>query len=168
MVVWEGSKPAFEEKFRELLNAYGASISRLAASYTADASERDDLVQEIAIAIWRALPRFRSESSERTFIFRIAHNRAISHLAQRRPRSGSIEDALEPPDHRPSPEEGASKEQETARLLAAIQHLPIQYRQVITLALEDLNYTETAEILGISESNVGVRLSRARIELTTG
>lgn len=160
--MWKKLKVRPEEEFPELLKAYGPSLSRLAASYTANAAERDDLLQEIAIAIWRALPRFRGESSERTFIFRIAQNRAMSHLAQRRPNAASIEDALEFPDQRPSPERGLLKDQQTARLLNAIQRLPVQYRQVMTLALEDLNYAETAEILGISESNVGVRLSRAR------
>ena len=49
----------------------------LAFSYEAVASVREELVQEIALAIWQALPRFRGECSERTFVFRIAHNRGL-------------------------------------------------------------------------------------------
>ena len=71
------------QRFDELLLAYGPSLARLAASYARGASEHDDLFQEIALAIWRALPSFRGDCSERTFVFRIAHNRGISCLARR-------------------------------------------------------------------------------------
>jgi RNA polymerase sigma factor (sigma-70 family) len=113
------------------------------------------------LAIWKALPQFRGESSERTFIFRIAHNRAITHIAQRRPLTASS-DEIELPDPRPNPEKGLAREQQETRLLEAIHRLPIQYRQVITLTLEGMNYTDIADVIGISESNVGVRLNRAR------
>jgi RNA polymerase sigma-70 factor (ECF subfamily) len=134
---------------------------RLAGSYTNSRSDRDDLFQDIALAIWQALPRFRGDSSERTFIFRIAHNRAITFIAQRRASMTSDEE-VELPDPRPNPEKGLAQEQQEARLLEAIHQLPIEYRQVITLSLEDLTYTEIAQIMGIGESNVGVRLNRAR------
>ena len=119
------------------------------------------MFQDIALAIWQALPKFRGESSERTFIFRIAHNRAITYIAQRRRLTPTSEE-IEIPDPRPNPERGFAKEQEEARLISAIHDLPIEYRQVITLTLEGMSYTEIAEILGIGESNVGVRLNRAR------
>jgi len=149
-----------DERFHQLLSANGPALLRLAGSYTNNSGDRDDLFQDIALAIWQALPRFRGESSERTFIFRIAHNRAISYLAQRR-RLTPAED-IEIPDPRPNPEGGFAKEQQEARLVAAIHDLPVEYRQVITLTLEGMSYTEIAEILGIGESNVGVRLNRAR------
>ncbi len=65
-------------------------------------------------------------------------------------------------DPRPSPEKGLATEQQETRLLDAIRRLPVSYRQVITLTLEDLSYAEIAQILGINENNVGVRLNRAR------
>jgi RNA polymerase sigma-70 factor (ECF subfamily) len=74
-----------EQRFEALMAADGAALTRLAASYARDAGDREDLFQEIAVAIWRALPRFRGECSERTFLFRIAHNRGIAHIARRRP-----------------------------------------------------------------------------------
>src|SRR6185436_12149091 len=155
------ARTALEQRFHQLLSANGGALIRLAASYTNNHSDRDDLFQDIALAIWKALPRFRGESSERTFIFRIAHNRAITYLAQRRPAAAPDEE-IELPDPRPNPEKGLAKEQQEARLFKAIHELPIDYRQVITLTLEDMSYTEIAEILGIGESNVGVRLNRAR------
>jgi RNA polymerase sigma-70 factor (ECF subfamily) len=153
--------PVLENKFHQLLQANGAALIRLAASYTNSSSDRDDLFQDIALAIWQALPRFRGESSERTFIFRIAHNRAITYISKRRPLATPAEE-VELPDPRPNPEKGFAREQQETRLFAAIQRLPIDYRQVITMTLEDMSYAEIAEVLGIGESNVGVRLNRAR------
>ena len=155
------SKDELQRRFTELLGANGPALGRLAASYTRSVGDRDDLFQEIALAIWRALPRFRGECSERTFIFRIAHNRAISHIAQRSPIS-ALEGELDPADPRPNPEREVSRAQQEERLLQAIRRLPITYRQAITLSLEGMSYSEIAEILGVGESNVGVRLNRAR------
>jgi RNA polymerase sigma-70 factor (ECF subfamily) len=150
-----------DQRFHRLLSANGSALVRLAGSYTDNASDRDDLFQDIALAIWQALPRFRGESSERTFIFRVAHNRAITRLARRRLPT-SPEGEAEVPDPSPTPEGRLSQIQSEGRLLAAIHRLPIPYRQVVTLVLEDMSYAEIGDILGIAESNVGARLTRAR------
>jgi RNA polymerase sigma-70 factor (ECF subfamily) len=150
-----------EREFDGLLAANGPALSRLAASFSNTPSDRDDLLQEIALAVWQALPAFRGECSLRTFLFRIAHNRAIAHLSRSRARfpQGEVDDVHDPA---PDPESGLAREQSAARLRHAIHGLPLVYRQVITLALEDMGYAEIAEVLGISESNVGARLTRAR------
>jgi len=156
------SRAELEQRFERLLAADAPALTRLAASYTNTASDRDDLLQDIAMALWQALPRFRGECSERTFLFRIAHNRAIAHLARHRPLATPVEEVLEVQDMRPDPEAGLAEEQQGQRLRDAIHRLPVIYRQVITLLLEGMGYSEIAEILGIAESNVGVRLNRAR------
>ena len=151
-----------EQRFDALLFAHGPSLARLAASYARRASEHDDLFQEIAFALWRALPGFRGECSERTFVFRIAHNRGISYLARRRPPTGANDEERELPDRRPTPEQALSANEESERLARAVQSLPVGHRQVVTLALEGFSYGEIADVLGISETNVGARLTRAR------
>jgi RNA polymerase sigma-70 factor (ECF subfamily) len=161
------SRADLERWFDALLAAHGPSLSRLAASYVRGSGERDDLLQEIALAVWRALPRFRGESSERTFLFRIAHNRAITYLGKRRPAASDAVEQLEIEDATPDPERRLSTEQEGQRLLSAIRQLPIAYAQVVTLTLEGMSYAEIAEVLGISETNVGVRLTRSRDMLRT-
>lgn len=145
-----------------MLAAHGASLGRVAASYARNAAERDDLFQEIVIALWRSLPGFRGECSERTFAFRIAHNRGISHIARRRAAPAELTDDLDVADAAPTPEQHLVTDEQGQRLLAAVQRLPVGYRQVVTLSLEGLGYGEIADVLGISESNVGVRLTRAR------
>jgi len=90
------------EAFDRLLAANGPSLARLAASYTNTTSDRDDLLQEIALAVWQALRTFRGECSERTFLFRIAHNRAIGYLTRNRARFAAAEE-LEVRDPKPDP-----------------------------------------------------------------
>jgi RNA polymerase sigma factor (sigma-70 family) len=158
-------RDTIEQRLVRLLHENHAALDRLAGSYAASPSDRADLLQEIAFALWRALPTFRGECSERTFLFRIAHNRCMAHLARRRNVAPLGEEELELPDPGPHPEVLVGREQETHRLVEAIRRLPVSYRQVIVLTLEGLDYREIAQVLGIGESNVGVRLTRARLML---
>lgn len=157
--------PAREQRFLTLLNANLGALGRLAASYAGSTGERDDLLQEIALALWQALPRFRGESSERTFLFRIAHNHCINHIVRRRPTESLQQLELDPVDDTRPVDAVVGDAQESAQLLAAVRRLPLIQREAVVLALEDMDYGEIAAVLGISETNVGVRLNRARASL---
>jgi RNA polymerase sigma-70 factor, ECF subfamily len=161
----ENLRETREERFDRVLRKFGPSLSRLASGYERVASAREELTQEIALAIWQALPHFRGECSERTFVYRIAHNRGLTHAYGRRPAHQPLDELpepLEPIDAKPHPEQQVAITCQRDRLRAAIQRLPLVYRQVIMLALEELSQAETAEVLGITENNVAVRLNRAR------
>jgi RNA polymerase sigma factor (sigma-70 family) len=157
--------PTREQRFLTLLNANLSALGRLASSYAGSTGERDDLLQEIALALWQALPRFRGESSERTFLFRIAHNHCINHIVRRRPAESLQQLELDPLDDCQPIDAAVGAAQESAQLLAAVRRLPLIQREVVVLALEDMDYAEIAGVLGISETNVGVRLNRARASL---
>lgn len=159
------SRRALEQQFDRIIGEYGAAVSRLAYGYEAVASIREELVQEIALAIWQALAHFRGECSERTFVYRIAHNRGLSHVWRRRPPHEPLEDleeANQPIDPRPHPEETITRADQREQLMSAIQSLPAMHRQMIVLMLEGLSHAEIAEVVGITENNVAVRLTRAR------
>jgi RNA polymerase sigma factor (sigma-70 family) len=159
------TRNTFEQQFERILAEHGAAISRLAHGYEAVTGIREELVQEIALAIWQALPHFRGECSERTFVFRIAHNRGLTHVCRRRPPQQSLEDMEEidePVDPRPHPEERAAKTKQQERLMSAIRSLPVTHRQTIVLILEGLSHAQIGEVLGITENNVAVRLTRAK------
>lgn len=151
-----------QHNFAELLREHGALIARIAASYEADRELARDLTQEILLAVWRALPSFREESSRRTFVARIAHNRAISHVtrAANLPNTVQISEDLTCP--RPVPEAAVLQEHQSLQLLAAVRRLPLSYRQIASLILDDFTPSEIAQILGLSVNAVAIRSSRAR------
>ena len=150
-----------------ILSTYGGAIERLAASYARSAADRSDLLQDIALSLWLALPTFREACSERTFVLRIAHNRALTFLSKRGARAEDIatheNDVVATTGKNPALvfERG----ERDSRLLASVRALPIGQRQVITLLLEGLPQREIAEIVGDTENAVNVRVSRARAAL---
>lgn len=137
-------------------------IRRIASSYEADRELARDLAQEIFLALWRALPAFRAECSLRSFAARIAHNRAVTHVAHR----AKLPRPVKLPEHLPCPapplEALAIEHDRQARALAAVQQLPLAYRQVATLLLEGFTLPEIAQTLGLSVNAVCIRSSRAR------
>ena len=145
---------------------HGPAVRRIVASYAGPRTDQEDLAQDVAIAIWQAMPGFRGEASPRTFLFRIAHYRGVTHLARRKPAPPCSEQ-IEIADGAPGPEVQASDRQEVARLFVALRALPVPQRQVLTLALEGLSHKEIGECLGTSPENVAVRLNRARAALRT-
>lgn len=155
-----------EERYLRLLRAHDPAIRRLALSYERDPVRRQDLVQDIWMALWQALPAFRGDCAERTFVFRIAHNRGVSHIQHwHRRRTEALDDDAPVATADADPERVASDGQRRAQLQAAVQQLPLALRQVVVLTLEGVSQREIGDVLGISENNVAVRLSRARVAL---
>jgi RNA polymerase sigma-70 factor, ECF subfamily len=156
-----------QQAFRDLVLAHGALIARIAASYEADPELARDLTQEILLAVWRAMPTFREQSSWRTYIARIAHNRSVTHVSRAAGRPVSVEmpENLQCPA--PLPEAIALEGDRWRRVLTAVQQLPIAYRQVATLTLEGFTPPEVAQILGLSVNAVAIRSTRARALLRT-
>lgn len=162
-----GEEAALRERLAALLTAHGPGLSRVARAYASRTSETDDLLQEIALALWRALPAFRGECSERTFVFRVAHNRGITFAerVRRAPPTGT-EPAPDELEATPaSAEEQLDGHRRREALWRAIHALPPGGRAVVTLALEGLSHEEIGEVLGISANAVAVRLSRGRDQL---
>lgn len=150
------------EEFEGLVREHGRMISRICASYESNRELARDLVQDVLLAIWRALPTHRGESSLKTFVARIAQFRAISH-ASRHSKLPPLEEIGESiRDTRALPETQAIAADERNRLLAAIQRLPLTYREPAVLTLEDFTAMEIAAVIGITPELVAVRLSRAR------
>lgn len=152
-------------KFDELLREHAGLLSRIAASYEADLALRDDLLQDIALALWRALPSWRGDAPLRAFVARVAHNRGATHVIgqMRRPAGSELSDAWAEAGH--GPDGHTELEQRRIRLQDAVRCLPLSLRQTVTLALEGFSHFEIAETLGITANSVGVRLNRAKSAL---
>jgi RNA polymerase sigma-70 factor (ECF subfamily) len=156
-------------RYREAARAYAAAIERLARGYEADADLARDLVQDIHAALWRSFAYFEGQCSVRSWVYRIAHNVAVSHIqAARRNRPPSACCGLEEIDQLAAPhdiEREASESQLASRLLATIHRLKPADRQVMLLYLEELTAEEIGEVTGLSAGAVATRIHRLKVLL---
>jgi RNA polymerase sigma factor (sigma-70 family) len=158
------AKPHADRELARILSEHARALERVAASFTRTRADRDDLLQDFALALWKAFPSFRRECSERSFVLRVAHNRALDFLARRRPVAEPLD------DHEGSvvattgknPVLAYERKERGSQLLAVVRALPLGHRQVVTLLLEGLSQREIAEVLGTTENAVNVRVGRAR------
>ena len=159
-----------EQQFLELINGNRPRILKVCRVYAWNAADRDDLYQEILFQIWRALPGLKQDIHANTWLYRIAINTSISLVRRRTARGGPAvpldhEQLTHHIESRQTRDDGA--EEQLARLYDAIAQLNEVEKALVTLFLEDFSYEEMAEVLGISASNVGVMLHRAKKKLST-
>jgi RNA polymerase sigma-70 factor (ECF subfamily) len=149
----------------EVVTRFAPALARVVASYERDHALRDELLQEVLMAIVLALPRLAQPEKLKPFVFRIAHNRSLSHITRRMRERAHEETDNDADLPTPSQEQALIQAERGERLLEAIRQLSLPYRQVMTLILEDMSYEEIAETLGITVENVGVRVNRAKKQL---
>lgn len=149
-----------EARFEQLLDTHAPALRRLCSAHRRDPGDQQDLFQEIAVALWTALPRFRGDASERTWLYRIAHNVALTDSARRqRKRSREVPFDEDPPAV-------SSDDSRRGDLLDAVRRLEQIERELALLYLEGLTTREIGDVLGITEGNTAVRLTRLRHRLT--
>lgn len=152
-----------EQLYERVLADYGAALGRLARGYEPDPHLREDLLQEIHLAIWLSLASYAGRCSLRTWAYRVAHNTAVSRVTRRRGRSPAFLslDALAEASAPPLPDT-ADLERTRATLTALIQSLAPLERQIILLYLEELDAAGIAEIVGLSQGNVATKVHRIK------
>lgn len=158
---------ASEESYLTLIEENNGRLWRVCRYYCRDAKAQEDLYQDICLQAWSAYQRFRGDSKPSTWLYRIAINTAISHL-----RKASIRkmDSLDERRHDskvsgPDIISQMDQKQQIDSLHSAITQLNDLDKSLILMYLEEMSYQEMAQLTGISSSNVGARLSRARQEL---
>jgi RNA polymerase sigma-70 factor (ECF subfamily) len=150
--------------YDDAIAAYGTALHRLARGYEADPDRRQDLLQQIYIAIWRSLAVLDGRCSLRTWVYRVAHNAAASHVLRRR-RASSRWVSLESLEMEPGFRDGEAEAERAlslTKLLGLIANLKPLDRQPFLLYLEGETATSIAEITGLSEANVATKLHRIR------
>jgi RNA polymerase sigma-70 factor (ECF subfamily) len=155
---------AQDDRYREAATTYGAALDRLARAYEADPEKRRDLLQEIHLALWKSFAGFDGRCSLRTWVYRVAHNSAVSHIRQHR-GNALVLVSLEELEATPDPGEGPAamhQRHSLERLLALIQQLKPLDRQVILSYLEGLEAASIAEVTGISPGNVATKIHRIK------
>jgi RNA polymerase sigma-70 factor (ECF subfamily) len=157
-----------DERFRAIAAEYAPAIARLARGYEADEARQQDLAQEILVAIWSALPRFEARASIRTWVYRIAHNVAVSHVIKwqrdRLSRAAPIDDEATAVLVRNAAREAEGRDG-VQRLAALVRALRPADAQIILLYLEGLEHAEIADVTGLSRENVAVRVHRIKSAL---
>ncbi|QRP64918.1 sigma-70 family RNA polymerase sigma factor [Rhodanobacter sp. FDAARGOS 1247] len=157
-----------QQRFESLLHEHRRIVFKVAGLYSRSAADRDDLVQEISAQLWRSFGGYdEARAKFSTWMYRIALNVAIS---QARRERWSESDRFEPLETHHLETVGggegiAEPDERLTALYAFIGQLDPLNRALILLYLEDRNYTEMAEILGISETNVATKISRIKQKL---
>jgi RNA polymerase sigma factor (sigma-70 family) len=151
-----------EAAFRAMIARHAAAIARLCRHHEVAPEARRDLEQDVLVALWRALPAFRGDSSERTWVYRIAHNVAATHVVQAVRRKKREEHAAEAPLEAARPDRTVEARDMLARVSARLRTFDLASQQLVLLALEGCTTAEIAEVSGLSATNVTTRLSRLR------
>ena len=160
-------KPSRESLYQEISDSYGAPLQRLARAYEADAEKRQDLLQEIHLALWRSLEGYEARCSLRTWIYRVAHNAASTYVLRRRRNMRtfvSLEDIEAAPEVG-SGDDAAVRRDALDRILALIHRLAPPDRQVMLSYLEGMDAASIGEITGLSASNVATKVHRIKAVL---
>jgi RNA polymerase sigma-70 factor (ECF subfamily) len=157
------SRPGQPALYDDAIQAFGAALERLARSYELDDHKRQDLLQNIHFNLWRSLERFDGQCSLRTWVYRVAHNVAATHVIdERRRRSRPLVGLDEIDANELGIEPDADRHVLLSRLMALIQRLRPLDRELVVLYLEGLNAAEIGEVMGISAANVATRVSRIK------
>ena len=154
-----------DDLYVESVRTFGAALDRLARSYEADADKRRDLLQDIHFALWRSFATYDRQCSLRTWVYRVAHNVATSHVLKNRRANQRALQSLDDIHDLAGPSGTADvvDRQLTLDVLdRLIQRLQAVDREVILLYLEGLDASSIAEITGISPGNVATKVHRIK------
>ncbi|GAA4886844.1 sigma-70 family RNA polymerase sigma factor [Flaviramulus aquimarinus] len=146
--------------FEEIYKVYWPKVYRQCMGYMNDPDTAKDIAQDTFIKVWQHLPKFRNESSIGTWIFRISVNSCLRQIGKdnKMPKSELPNEIFE--------EILVNDEPKVEFLYRCISELPEVERIIISLELEELKQKEIAKIVGLSESNVRVRIHRIKEKLT--
>lgn len=157
--------PTAEADFEARLRLHAGIVRKVAGSYAWNPHDRDDLMQDIVAALWQAWPRYDPSRPFATWMYRVALNVAISQVRgeTRRRRHHVAYDA--DVHHAEAPNRDFADDEQLILLQRAMQSLDPLNRALLMLHLDERSHREIADVLGISESNVGTKLTRLKERL---
>jgi RNA polymerase sigma-70 factor, ECF subfamily len=145
-----------ETEFLTLIDQHQGIIHKICRLYRDSKEDREDLFQEIVFQLWKSAHTFRGDAKFSSWMYRVALSTAIAGYRKKKP------DIRYMPSLPDEPDVQSHADEQREQLFQALKQLNDADKALITLYLEDLSYQEIAEIAGISESNVGVRLNRIK------
>jgi RNA polymerase sigma-70 factor (ECF subfamily) len=150
-----------EVQFLEQVRQNQGIIYKLVGLYANDAEEKKDLYQEILLQAWKGWPSFRKEAKFSTWLYRICLNTILTQ--KRKPQRISYKDSLE--SIAPVVQNKVVQNEDLVRLQMAIRKLPETDRAIISMNLDGYENAEVADMLGISNNHVAVKLHRIKQQL---
>ncbi|MBU2912916.1 MULTISPECIES: RNA polymerase sigma factor [Reichenbachiella] len=150
-----------KEHFLEQVFVHQAIIHKICKMYRDSQEDREDLFQEIIYQIWKSFDQFEGKSKLTTWMYRVGLNTAMATF--RKPKIMHAE--LEEYQNDYGTIEQESEDENSEKLFRTIRQLKEAERALLSLYFEDLSYREIGEVMGISESNVGARLTRVKEKL---
>ena len=154
--------------FAEAMHRFGPALARMARGYEADPDLRRDLEQDIQIALWQSFARFDGRCALSTWVWRVAHNRATSHMIAHRRRNAAgwtSLDEIDLADDAPSPFDAAESGQAMDLILSIVDRLDPPDRQILLLYLEGVAGAEIGAITGVSADIVATKIHRFKAKL---
>jgi RNA polymerase sigma-70 factor, ECF subfamily len=153
-----------ENQFVETIKLHQGIVHKVCGMYRHDPDDRKDLFQEIVIQLWRAFPKFRQESKISTWIYQIALNVAISDFRKqsRKPQNIEFTEVLM---NISEDEYDSETEEKIQQMHFAIAQLSEIEKAIVMLYFEEKSNEEIAEIIGITQNNVRVKMTRIREKL---
>jgi RNA polymerase sigma-70 factor (ECF subfamily) len=162
------SGPEQEAIFRRWLEVHAGLLFKVVRGCAATPQDQDDLFQDVLVQLWSSIPSFRGDAKETTWIYRVAFNTALAWQRQERRRRKGHEAFIKfdvSPQTQPSHVDNLPQKEIVEKLYAAIRQLPKVDVSLALMHLDGLSYQEMAEVLGISENYIGVKLNRIRKQL---
>ncbi len=153
-----------DDLYKEAAHRFGSALERLASAYEADPEKRRDLSQDIHFQLWRSFQRYDARCSLRTWVYRVAHHVAASHVLRERKIFSKLV-TVEELEMLPDKDQGqfaADHRRNLNQLSALIRQLKPLDRQVIISYLEDMDAASIGEITGLSPGNVAMRIHRVK------
>jgi len=154
------SKP--DELYQTAVQAFGRALDRLAAGYEADPEKRHDLRQEIHFQIWRSCEAFDGRCALKTWVFRVAHNTAVSYVNRERRWNAALVSVEEIEQAVSAAEPDIDRERALAQLSRLIWKLKPLDRQIMLSYLEQMDTAAIADITGLSAANVAMKVHRIK------
>ena len=155
-----------DHRYQEAAAQFGSALKRLARAYESDTSVLDDLLQEIHLAIWRSFASYDGRCSIRTWVYRVAHNAAASHVLKRarlkRRAFVALEEIESVPDCQPLASDVTAHHQALDRVFALIHQLDPFDRQIVVAYLEDMDASSIGEMTGLSSGAVATKIYRIK------
>lgn len=154
-----------QQRFADWTRDHSAILYHVVNGFAAG-DDRNDLLQEVLLAVWKSIPTFRGQAKPTTYLYRVSHNAALLWIRTEKNYRRRVEQFGASAPNTFTSDSDSLADERLANLYSAIRLLKPVDRSLILMSFDGLSYREMAEVLGLSESNIGVKINRIKNQLT--